>query len=159
MLITTAPSYDEWMADQSREIPTGAIKIGCGVVSLIFLGSMVLMVVVLSSGCGDAKQALQAFRSDVKAGKLTELSMRQADDAEMRKAVEASTDQSVSGYEAVSSSSGEWICIHGSITTQGGAKDLDVLASRKGDAPWVVAGASLALQCRIKRGGPRFLKR
>ena len=145
----------------SREIPGGAtaVKIGCGVVTLIFLGAMVLMISVLSSGCSDAKDVLRAFRNDVRTGKVEDLSMKQEDDAAMRKAVEASTEQSVSGYEAVSMSSADWICVHGSITTPSGSKDLDVLASRKGNAPWVVAGASLALQCRIKRGGPRFIKR
>jgi hypothetical protein len=136
-----------------------ALKIGCGVAAVFFLGGIVLLVGVLSSGCGEAKDVFRAFRNDVKAGKLAELSMEQADDAEMRKAVAASTDQSVSGFETVSSSNEDWMCIHGSITTPSGSKDVDVLASRKGSSPWVVAGSSLALQCKIKRGGPRFVKR
>jgi hypothetical protein len=144
----------------SREIPGAAtaFKVGCGVVSLVVIGAVVLLVSILTSSCGEAKDVLSKFRSDVKAGEVAHLSMEQSDDAAMRKAVASSSDQSVSGFESVSGAE-DWICIHGTITTADGTKDLDVLASRKGKAPWVVAGASLALQCRIKRGGPRFIQR
>lgn len=147
---------------QGRDLTPGetlGFKLGCGFVAVVFTSSMILLIVVLSSGCDEAGDVLKKFREDTRAGKLGPMPMAQADDAEARRVVASSTAQRVSGYESSLGSREGWMCIRSSLSTPQGSKDLDVLLRRQGDGPWVPMGASLARECRIKRGGPRFVGR